>query len=199
MKGYYFITDSSLSRSGAASDVRNALKAKVELVQYRDKAKFTLELYKEAFKLRKICKSALFIVNDRVDIALAVDADGVHIGQDDLTYAPTRKLLGRKRIIGVTVHALKEAQAAQAQGADYVAVSPIFATSTKPDAGPAAGLMLLKIIRRQVKLPIVAIGGITLLNAPAVIDAGADMVCAISAVVTKKDVLGQIKKFQQLF
>lgn len=199
MIGYYFITDSSLSRAGNASDVKNALAAKVEFVQYREKKASTKEMYQEALKLRRICKDNIFLVNDRVDIALAVDADGVHLGSEDLPYLIARKLLGKKRIIGLTVHSLKEAKAAQKLGADYLAVSPVFATATKNDVGPAVGTKLVKEIKKSVSLPVVAIGGINIINAQEVIRSGADGLCAISAVVTQSDVKKEIEKFQALF
>ena len=134
-----------------------------------------------------------------MDLALEVGADGVHLGQEDFSYYEARNLLGPEKIIGVTVHNVAEALAAQAAGADYLGVSPIFATATKADAGTPAGVALLAEIRRRVSLPLVAIGGITLANATAVIEAGADAVCAISAVVAHPDVEGEIKKFKGLF
>jgi len=199
MIGYYFITDAGLSLAGNISDVRNALLAGVKFVQYRAKHLSTKEMYAEAFKLRKMCRKATFLVNDRLDIALAVDADGIHLGQDDLPYRLARKLLGKKKIIGVTVHSVKEAKGAQRLGADYLGVSPIFSTSTKQDAGKAVGVALLKNIKEEVSIPVVAIGGINLSNADRVIRAGADGLCAISAVVRKRDVRGKIEKFQGLF
>jgi thiamine-phosphate pyrophosphorylase len=199
MRGFYFITDSRLSRRGNTSDVKNALAVKVEVVQYREKSLSTKEMYEEALILRKICKNVTFLINDRVDIALSVDADGVHLGQEDLPYQLARRLLGKKKIIGLTVHNVKEAAEAQELGADYISVSPIFSTKTKKDAGRAAGVALIKKIRKSISLPIVAIGGINLSNAPQVIDAGADCVCAISAVVAKRDVKSEIEEFQALW
>ncbi|MDP3182920.1 MAG: thiamine phosphate synthase [Desulfobaccales bacterium] len=199
MRGYYFITDASLSRAGNLSDVKAAVAAGVKVVQYREKQADARKMYEEALKLRKICKHITFLVNDRVDLALAVDADGVHLGQDDLPYAVARKLLGPQKIIGITVHTVEEARQAQKLGADYLGVSPIFATHTKSDAGEPKGVALIKQIRKQVSIPIIAIGGITLANAGEVIRAGADGLCAISAVVTKGDVKTEIKKFQRLF
>lgn len=199
MIGYYFITDASLSRAGNINDVNNALKAKVKFVQYRNEHADTKEMYDEALRLRKICQNVNFLINDRVDIALSVGADGVHLGQEDMPYKIARKLLGKNRIIGLTVHNLKEAKAAQRLGADYLSVSPIFATKTKTDAGKPVGLVLLKSIKEQVSIPIIAIGGINLSNAREVIRSGADGLCAISAVVTKGDVRKKIEKFQELF
>jgi len=199
MIGYYFITDASLSLAGNISDVKNALLAKVKFVQYRTKHLSTKEMYTEALKLRKICRKAIFLVNDRLDIALGVDADGVHLGQDDLPYQVARKLLGEKKIIGVTVHSVKDAKEAKESGVDYLSVSPIFATNTKQDAGKPSGTALLKKIREAVSIPIVAIGGIGLSNAAEIIRTGADGLCAISAVVTKRNVRREIEKFQGLF
>jgi thiamine-phosphate pyrophosphorylase len=134
-----------------------------------------------------------------VEVALAVAADGVHLGQEDLHYREARRLLGRDKIIGITVNTVAQALEAARLGADYLGVSPIFATRTKPDAGEPAGLQLLREIRAHVSLPLVAIGGITLDNAPDVIAAGADSLCAISAVVTQPDVRQAIADFQSLF
>jgi thiamine-phosphate pyrophosphorylase len=199
MKGYYFITDTPLSRAGNVSDVQNAVAAGVEVIQYRRKDAATAGLYAEAAVLRKLCQGTLFLINDRVDIALAVEADGVHLGQEDLPIGIARKLLGQKKVIGLTVHSVAEARQAEAAGADYLGVAPIFATLTKADAGRPAGVQLIRQIKSAVKLPLVAIGGINLANAPEVIQAGADSLCAISAVVTREDVPAEIQKFQRLF
>jgi thiamine-phosphate pyrophosphorylase len=199
MKGYYFITDAGLSRAGNISDVAQAVAAGVRVVQYRCKTGSTAELLAEARQLRELCRGPRFLVNDRIEVALEVGADGVHLGQEDLSYAQARQRLGPGKIIGLTVHTVAEALAAQAAGADYLGVSPIFATATKTDAGVPAGVQLVAEIRRRVRLPLVAIGGITLANAPQVIAAGADAVCAISAVITKTDVRGAIEAFQALF
>jgi thiamine-phosphate pyrophosphorylase len=199
MKGYYFITDAALSRAGNESDVRAAVAAHAVAVQYRCKEGSTLALYAEAMRLKALCRNIPFLVNDRVDIALAVNADGVHLGQDDMPFAVARRLLGAKKIIGLTVHTVAEALAGAAAGVDYLGVSPIFATATKKDAGPPAGLSLLSAIRKVVDLPLVAIGGVTLVNAPDVIAAGADAVCAISAVVSTENAGEEIARFQRLF
>jgi thiamine-phosphate pyrophosphorylase len=199
MRGYYFITDASLSRAGNRHDVACAVASGVRVVQYRRKEGETCDLVAEARQLRELCRGTRFVINDRVDVALAVAADGVHLGQEDLAYPEARKLMGPDKIIGITVHNVAEALEAQAAGADYLGVSPIFATATKADAGVPAGIKLVAEIRRRVKLPLVAIGGITLDNAPLVIAAGAEAVCAISAVVTRADVRAEIEKFQRLF
>lgn len=199
MRGFYFITDKTLSRRGITSDTRDAVAAGAVAVQYRDKTSSTATLYAEALKLRSLCRGVPFIVNDRLDIALAVGADGVHLGQDDLPLEVARRLLGKKKIIGVTVHSVKEAVLAQARGANYLGVSPVFSTRTKMDAGVPAGIELVKAVSKTCRLPIVAIGGITLANAPRVIAAGADALCAISAVQKNGDVKNQIMRFRDLY
>lgn len=199
LKGYYFITDSKLSRAGNINDVRCAVAAGAKIVQYRNKYADTKQIYEEALRLKSICEDVTFLINDRVDIALAVDADGVHLGSSDMPYKIARKLLGKSKIIGLTVHNLKQAKQAQRLGADYIGVSPIFATGTKADAGKPSGVRLIRNIKKHTSMPIVAIGGINLNNAREVIESGADCVCAISAVVSRSDVKKEIKKFNALF
>ena len=188
MRGYYFITEAALSRAGNLSDVGAAVASGVRVVQYRQKQGRTRDLVAEARQLRQLCRHIRFLVNDRVDLALEVGADGVHLGQEDLPFPEARKLLGPDKILGVTVHNVAEALAAQAAGADYLGVSPIFSTATKADAGAPAGVALLAEIRRRVSLPLVAIGGINKRNLNEVLAAGADSVAVISAVLGASDV-----------
>ena len=199
MKGYYFITDSKLSRAGNERDVLQAVSCGVEVVQYRNKNAETRQMYEEAVRLREICRDSLFLINDRVDIALASEADGVHLGQSDMPCLAARRLLGPEKIIGVTVHNLAEALLAESIGADYLGVSPIFQTATKLDAGKPAGISLIEEIRAQVDIPLIAIGGINHSNATEVVRAGADGLCAISCVVAKENVRDEILKFQEIF
>jgi thiamine-phosphate pyrophosphorylase len=196
---FYFITDSNLTRKSIYDDVIAALKAGVKIVQYREKHKSTKEMIEEAARIKELCKDkAIFLINNRVDIALAVDADGVHLGQDDMPYEITRQMLGHDKIIGMTVHNIEEAEAAQNLGADYVGASSIFETTTKKDAGKARGLELIKNLREKTNLFIVGIGGINLDNVTSVIEAGADSAAAISAVVAKDDVEKEIRKFIEI-
>ncbi len=199
MKGYYFITEPALSLAGIMSDTDNALKAGATIVQYRQKSGSSAALYSEALELKNMCRGALFIVNDRIDIALAVDAGGVHVGREDLPVPVVRRLLKPGKIIGVTVRNLDEALRARDEGADYLGVGPVFATATKGDAGRPVGIELVQEIRRECRLPLAAIGGITLANAREVISAGADMICAMSAVVSTPDVEQAVRAFQSLF
>jgi thiamine-phosphate pyrophosphorylase len=193
---FYFITDSKLSIKGNMSDVENALKAGCKIIQYREKNKSTKELIKDAKKIKENCKKkAIFLINDRIDVALAVNSDGVHLGQDDMPFDLARKILGNKKIIGLTVHNLKEAINAEKIGADYISLSPIFNTNTKSDAGKACGIQTIKIVKKNVNLPIVAIGGINKDNVGQVIKAGADGIVAISAVICSKNVRKEVKDF----
>jgi thiamine-phosphate pyrophosphorylase len=197
--GFYFVTDAGLSRAGNASDVRSAVAAGAAAVQYRAKEGKACDLYREATALRALCGATPFIVNDRVDLALAVGADGVHVGQDDLPCAVVRRLVGDGGIVGVSVRSAAEARDAEREGADYVAVSPVFSTRTKPDAAAACGLEVVRQVRDAVAIPVAAIGGIDLGNARAVIDAGAECVCAISATVCAPEVAAEIHRFRELF
>lgn len=130
---------------------------------------------------------ARLLINDRVDVALGCDADGVHLGQSDLPLAAARRLLGADRWVGISTHDVEQARAAAAGGADYIGFGPIFSTSTKQTGYPPRGLSALRDVRAAVSLPIVAIGGIDFENAPEVIAAGADAAAMISALAAAPD------------
>jgi thiamine-phosphate pyrophosphorylase len=186
---FYLVTDSGLSKKGTLSDVRNAVEAGCRIVQYREKDKSTKEMVEEAFLIKEACRGkAIFLINDRIDVAMAVDVDGVHIGQDDMPIRLARQLLGNDRIIGLTVHDLREALQAEREGADYVGLSPIFGTSTKKDAGGGIGPERIREVKDALSIPVVAIGGINRENCVSVIQGGADSLVAISAVVCSEDV-----------
>ncbi len=196
---FYLVTDSGLSCRGTMHDVDAALRAGCCIVQYREKEKSTREMVEDALRLRELCAGrALFLVNDRVDVALASGADGVHIGQDDMPFGTARRILGPESIIGLTVHDIPEAVEAQRMGADYVGLSPIFETGTKKDAGRACGVGAIAGVRRAIDLPIVVIGGISGDNAASTIEAGADAVAAISAVVCAEDPAAEVRKFREI-
>ena len=148
-----------------------------------------------AQEVRKICRRSgcLFIVNDRADIALAVDADGVHVGQEDLPLVAARKVLGPHKIIGVSTHDPHQAQTAERDGADYIGFGPMYGTITKATGYTARGLEQLREIRAVVRLPIVAIGGITTDRAPVTLTAGADAVAMISDLVLAADVAAKVR------
>jgi len=192
---FYFITDRELSDKDEIEQVREALLGGANIIQYRDKNSSKEVLLQTASKLKEMCdnKNAIFIVNDYADIAYAINADGVHIGQEDMTYEQARDLL-KDKIIGVTVHNVAEAVEAEMMGADYLGASPIFSTTTKRDAGKSMGVELLAEIKKNVSIPVVAIGGINTDNVDLVIKAGADSVCAISATVIG-DIYNNVKFF----
>lgn len=195
----YLVTDSSLSRKGTLSDVKAAVGAGCRLVQYREKNKSTKEMLLEALEIKKICgDSAIFLVNDRIDVALAAGADGVHIGQDDMPLDCARKLLGAEKIIGLSVHNRAEAIEAEKKGADYVGLGAIFDTSTKKDAGAGIGPEKIREIKTAIKIPLVAIGGINKENCEKVIENGADGLAVISALVCSEDVKRETKQFLKL-
>ena len=199
ISGFYFITGGDSSRHGDAFDVRAAIGAGVSVVQYRDKNASSAAMYQKARALKRLCRDALFLLNDRIDIALAVNADGVHLGQDDMPLYAARRILGRKKVIGVSVSTIAQAAKAVKEGADYLGVGPVYATATKADAGCPVGEGLIRKIKARYNVPIVAIGGISAGNAASVIDAGADAICAISAVVARAGVRKHIREIQELF
>lgn len=163
--------------------VLRVLNAGVRWVQYRDKERTRREIYEESVKLRSVTKDfdAALIVNDHTDIALAADADGVHLGQDDLPLKEARKIMG-KRIIGISTHSLEQAVNAEKGGADYVGFGPVFHTTTK-DAGSPKGIEMLYEIKKNLRIPVVAIGGITLENLRLVLGTGVDAVAVASAIL----------------
>jgi thiamine-phosphate pyrophosphorylase len=168
---------------------RLAIAGGADTIQYRQKTGSTREMIQTATALRQLCDQAgvCFIVNDRVDVALASQAHGVHLGQDDFPLPLARQLLGPKAILGGSASSLEEARKCLAEGADYLGFGPVFATTSKADAGPASGLALLGRVVEEIGLPVVAIGGIDALNAPLVMAAGAQGVAVISAVCCQDD------------
>ena len=195
--GLYFITDSRLTKKNIIEDVKSSIKGGVKIVQYREKYAPTKKMVGGAFEIKKLCKknNVIFLINDGIDVALAVDADGIHLGQDDIPYEDARKLLGNKKIIGVTVHNLKEAIDAEKKGADYLGLSPIFDTSTKLDAGKSCSTSMITKVKKNIKIPIVAIGGINKSNIDEVLKAGAKNVAIISAIIAKTDVEEAVRQF----
>ena len=173
-----------------AEIARQAIAGGADVIQLRDKACGPGELLRIGRIIRKITRKTgtPFIVNDRLDIALACGADGVHLGQDDMGASVARQIAPPRFIIGISVGTLEEAVRAEQEGADYIAVSPVFPTKSKNDAGPGHGLDLLKEIRQNITIPVVAIGGINAGNVNDVIEAGADGVAVISAVVGDPDI-----------
>jgi thiamine-phosphate pyrophosphorylase len=186
----YLVTDRGLARGRSTpAIVAAALRGGVTCVQLREKTCSTREFIEEASRLKALLKPSgvPLIINDRVDVALAVGANGVHLGQSDMPLATARSLVGKAMVIGITAESVEDAVAAQAGGADYLGVSPIFATPTKPDTAAPLGMPGLQAIRRAVSLPLVAIGGLNHRNAAQAIRAGADGVAVVSAIVAAED------------
>jgi thiamine-phosphate pyrophosphorylase len=198
----YVITDERLGRGRSHLQIAEAaIRGGADVVQLRDKTASGRRLYDIAVQLRRLTRDAKvsFVVNDRVDVALAADADGVHIGRDDLPASVVRRILGPGKILGVSAETVEEAVTAEKDGADYLGVGPVFeARGSKADAGEPLGLDLIARIRRDCRLPIVAIGGINAENARLVRDAGADAAAVISAVASAEDVAQAARRLKLL-
>lgn len=178
---------------------RQLIKGGAKIVQLRDKRLGKHDLIDIATRLKLLCvdNNVLFILNDYLDIALAVDADGLHVGQDDLPVTVARKILPVDKLIGCSVISVAQARQALQDGADYVAPGAVFATGTK--STDVVGLARVQEIRDAVSAPVVAIGGINLDNIDSIIDAGADAAAVISAVLQSHDIESSVRKFQQRF
>jgi thiamine-phosphate pyrophosphorylase len=198
----YPLTDTQLSRLSHAAQVMQLTEGGARLIQLRDKHLSPRELLPkfEAALSAASVSEARIIINDRVDIALALGAAGVHLGQDDLPPVAARKLLGPEAIIGFSTHSLKQAKLAVQLPVSYIAIGPIFPTSSKTDSENVVGLEGLRQVRDVVgDMPLVAIGGITLENAATVIDAGADAVAVISALFAEHSAISNnVKRFLDL-
>ena len=191
----YLVTDDGCLQCRALLDcVREALEGGVTLVQYRAKTASSAEMYAEALQLKALCDSfnVPLIINDRLDIAMAVGAAGVHLGQDDLPCAAARKLLGEDYIIGVSAHNPAEAKAALQSGADYLGCGAVFGTATKADV-KKLGTDGLAAICREKGLPVVGIGGVTADNYREVRAAGADGAAIVSGILAQPDIRATVK------
>jgi thiamine-phosphate pyrophosphorylase len=188
----YLITDRTLCGArGVLDTVREAIAGGVSIVQLRDPEAKTRALVEEARALVALLRPAKipFIVNDRVDVALAADADGVHIGQKDMVVADARRLIGRSRILGLSITSEADLDKADLDGVDYLGVGPIYASATKPDAAPPIAIGGLRAVTERTSLPIVAIGGLHAGNAEEAIDAGAQGIAVVSAICAAPDAL----------
>lgn len=198
----YVIIDPKASRGRSDLQVAEAaIEGGADVLQLRDKEASSGRLYRVALQLRRLTRDAgiPFIVNDRLDIALATDADGVHVGQTDLPASVVREIMGPARILGVSVNTVEEAVLAERDGADYLGVGPVFeARGTKPDAGLPLGVDRIARIRRRCSLPIVAIGGINAENARTVREAGADAAAVISAIVAADDIAHAARRLKHI-
>jgi thiamine-phosphate pyrophosphorylase len=187
---FHVLTDTCLQAHFSHLELAQlAIAGGADTIQFRQKEGSTRQMIRVAQQIQELCKGAgvTFVINDRVDVAIASHADGVHLGQDDFPIPLARKLLGEEAIIGGSAGNLEEARKCLLEGADYIGFGPVYPTTSKKDAGPAAGLGLLKQIVEAIALPIVAIGGITADNAAPVIKAGAHGLAVISAVCCQND------------
>ena len=186
----YLVTDRSLSLGRTLEYVVDeAAKGGVTMVQLREKDCSTLEFYQQAILLKECLRpyNIPLIINDRLDITLACDAEGLHIGQSDIPYAIARELLGKDKIIGLSVECLQDAIDANELDVDYIGISPVFGTPTKTDTAPALGLDGIREIVKISKHPTVGIGGINQTNAADIIEAGADGISVVSAIMSATD------------
>jgi len=196
-----FVTDRGLTIAASVEEcVVQAIAGGCTMVQLREKTATDREFYEAAVRLRAVTieKKIPLIINDRADIALAVDADGLHIGRDDLPVDAARRIIGRDKILGVSASGLEEAVTAEKNGADYVGVGAMFATGTKTDA-KLVSLEELKRIRDAVRIPIVVIGGVNKQTAPLFKGAGADGIAVVSAIACEKDAKGAAAELVRLF
>ena len=202
----YLVTDRNcLQQQTLEQAVEQAILGGVTLVQLREKAIASKAFYERALRIKAICHryNVPLLINDRVDIALAVEADGVHIGQSDLPCGVVRQVLGKDKIIGVSARTAQQAIQAQADGADYLGVGAMFATSTKQDA-KTVSVETLNDIRQSVSIPIVAIGGINHTTLPALqqalqaADTSIDGVAVVSAILGQKDVKLASEKLKEM-
>jgi len=200
LKGLYAITSPNLSGDDLMAQTQKAIISGIGILQYRNKTADLAQQEYEANILSTLCKknNVIFIINDNIELALAVNADGVHLGQSDQNIEYARQQLGGNKIIGVTCNnKIDYALTAQQQGADYVAFGRFFNSTTKPTA-PLADLSLLQQAKKVITLPIVAIGGITHQLAPLVLNEGVDMIAVIQGIFSEKDIPTAVQKFVQI-
>lgn len=186
----HVLTDTVLqTRFSAVELARLAIRGGADVIQFRQKDGATNQMIDTARQLKAVCAGAGvdLIINDRIDVAMAIDADGVHLGQDDFPINKARRMLGPGMIIGGSADSLEEALQCQAEGADYVGFGPVFSTTSKDDAGPVAGLEALARVAAGLRIPVVAIGGVNAGNAAQIMAAGAHGVAVISAVCCQLD------------
>jgi thiamine-phosphate pyrophosphorylase len=190
MGRFHVLTDTGLQTHFSHVELAAlAIAGGADTIQFRQKEGATREMIRVAEQMQDLCRRAgvTFIINDRVDVAIASHADGVHLGQDDFPIPLARKLLGEEAIIGGSAGSMEEARKCLREGADYIGFGPVYPTTSKEDAGPAAGLSLLKQIVEAIALPVIAIGGLTADNAAPVIKAGVHGLAVISAVCCQED------------
>lgn len=193
----YVIISSRFCRKPVLEILRDVISGGADAIQLREKDMSDKEFLSLATEFRKITARSkiLFIVNDRAGIARGVDADGLHIGQSDMTVSAARNVIGFNKILGVSTHNITQARAAQQEGADYLGVGPLFPTSTK-DYEPSVGLTYLKQVQREISIPFVAIGGINLENLGEALAAGGRRVAVCSAIISSNNIMQTTQAFR---
>lgn len=197
----YLVTDPQVAEGNSFLEViEDAVKGGVTLVQLREKDCSSREFYDKALAIKHLLSSydVPLIINDRLDIALAVDADGLHIGQEDIPYDVARKILGPDKIIGLSVENKTDALRANKLDIDYIGISPVFSTPTKIDTAPALGLEGSRLINSISKHPSVGIGGIHIQNAASIIASGSDGISVVSAIMMAKDPFRAAQELKQI-
>lgn len=196
----YGITAEPFSRGRSNIEiVAEMIRQGIKIIQYREKEKSLLDQYRQCLTIREMTRRAgvLFIINDHADLALAVKADGVHVGQDDLPVPVVRKLVGEDMIIGLSTHLPAQAEAAITAGADYIGVGPVFATATKRDVVSPVGLEYVEYVARRIPLPFVAIGGIKEHNIAQVQTRGANCFALVTEIVAAEDIGQKIRSLRE--
>lgn len=202
IEGVYLVTDPILIGNRSLEEVvLEAVKGGVTLVQLREKNATTREFIEKAQKIKRILEPfhVPLIINDRVDVALAVEADGIHVGQNDMPVELVRKLVGDKMFIGLSVETWEDVEKSRTLPVDYLGISPVFSTPTKTDTKGEWGLEGIKKIRAVTNLPLVAIGGINKSNAAEVTRAGADSIAVVSAICASENPKQAAKELHELF
>lgn len=196
----YLVTDKSDDVEKFLKTIEEAIKGGVSVVQIREKTAETLDFYNLALKVKEITKkyNVPLIINDRVDIALAIDADGVHVGQSDMPCDVTRKLIGEKKILGISAATVEEAKKAEADGADYIGTGAVFPTATKDDAESVTKKELIEIVK-SIDIPVVAIGGINIENAAELKDTGIAGLSVVSAIMSADNPKKASEKLLNIF
>lgn len=199
--GIYGITAEKFSAGRSNIDVvEQMILGGIKILQYREKtdAKSSREILAECREIRKMTRAAgvTFIINDHVDVAMLVDADGVHVGQDDLPVKDVRQLLGPDKIIGLSTHSPEQARKAVRLGADYIGVGPVFSTQTKVDVCDPVGFSYLEWVQDNISLPYVAIGGIKLHNIGSIVQRGARSICLVTEIVGAPDIVARVRELQ---
>jgi thiamine-phosphate pyrophosphorylase len=196
----YVILDAALLTVPETECAEKLAAAGVRMLQYRNKMASARELFEASRQLSSLLvpQGVTFIVNDRADVALAVEARGVHVGQEDLGAEAARSVLGQEKLLGVSTHNMEQFEAAAATSVDYIAVGPVFSTFTKANPDPVVGIELIRQVRSLTDKPIVAIGGIQLERAAEVIRAGADSVAVISDILLAPDPGQRVRQYLEL-